>query len=318
MKFLQKYESFLIENLQQAENYVAKNNLDTFYYNQLKEYTKEKGKLGLLYLFTVMLFNSQNQKVELEKLKSYLDKIIQYNIKVNADEFIKSEVVIGVRGLFYQYVDNQIKRTEANKFIDEYAPGNLKKEIKKNFIQQIENLNFRSINKESLRGKMSIFHTAEEWVKYITKLSKGTDNFEKLKTASDVEILFENKEWLIYIPKSYQAINYINYSGWCTIKEEKYDDYIEKGYYFVVIHNKVDKKLSYIAQVFPEKDQLAYEDTPENMKGYFTLHPWNGKAVYLSWEPNEAYFGWDLNKLKSGILKIFFDKYVRNGKILKV
>lgn len=313
MKFLKIYDEFLIENLQQAENYVVKNNLEPFYFEQLKDYTKEKGKLGLLYLLTIILYSSENQNKELEKLKAYLDKVIQYNIKVNADEFTKSKIHIG--DLFYQYVDNQIKKTEANKFVDEFAPGLLKKEIKKNYLDKISNLNFQNINKESLRGKMRIFDTAEEWIKYIERLSKNKDNLEKVKNASDIDILYESDEWLIYIPKSYEAINYINYSEWCTIYKPKYDDYIAKGYYFIVLHNKIDKKLSYIVQVFPEKDDTAYEKTPENMKNYFTLHPWNGKAVYLSWEPENAYFGWNLNKLKSGILKLFFDKYVRNGKI---
>lgn len=306
MKFLQTYKLF--ENLQQAENYVVKNNLDQTYYNQLKEYTKEKGKLGLLYLFTIILYSSENQNKELEKLKNYLDKVIQYNIKINADEFIKSGT------LFYQYVDNQIKKIEANKFVDEFAPGKLKKEIKKNFLDKITNVNFSDISKESLKGKMSIFEKPEDWVKYVIRLSKGTDNLSKLKN-SDVDILYENDEWIIYYPKSYDAINYINYPQWCTIYEDKYNDYIEKGYYFIILHNKVDKKLSYIVQVFPEKDKLAYENIPENMKNYFSLHPWNGKAVYLSWRPSESYFGWDLNKLDSGILKFFFDNFVENNKI---
>lgn len=314
MKFLQTYKLF--ENLQQADKYVSNLKLSNEqYYLELKEYTKEKGKLGLLYLLTLILYSSDNQKEELEKLKTYLDKITQSNIKIEADKFTQSEVHISaIPDLFYQYVDNQIKTTEVNKFIDEYAPGKLKKEIKRNFFDQISSVDFQNISKDALRGKMSIFEKPEDWVKYVVRLTQGEDNLDKLREADDVEILYEDKEWLIYYPKTYEAINYINYPEWCTIYEEKYYDYIDKGYYFIIIHNKEDKKLSYILQVFPQKDDTAY-DLPENAKGYFSLHPYNGKAVWLSWEPEISYYGWNKEKLKDGILKIFFDKFVKNNKI---
>jgi hypothetical protein len=308
MKFIESY--YLFENLQQADNFIAKNNLDPSYYEKLKEIVKAKGKMGLMYILTLILYNSSDKEFEFQKITEYLDKIVKYNVKIDTNVLVKNPQQ------FYYLIDRQIYGAEVNKFVDEYAPGFLKKEIKKNYLEQISKLNFQSIDKDALRGKMSIFDSAEDWINYITRLSKGKDNLAKLKSANDVEILYENNDWLIYIPKSYEAINYINYSQWCTIHKPKYEDYIEKGYYFIVLHNKIDKKLSYIVQVFPEKDVLAYENVPENMKNYFTLHPYNGKAVYLSWESDEAYFGWDLNKLKSGILKLFFDKYVKNGKIV--
>jgi hypothetical protein len=305
MKYLKKY--FLFENLQQAENYVAKNNLDPLYFELLKDYTKEKGKLGLLYLLTIILYSSDNQMKELEKLKLYLDKIIQSNIKIDANQ-IKPE-------LFYQYVDNQIKKIEANKFVDEFAPGFLKKEIKRNFLDKITNVNFQSINKEALRGKMSIFERPEDWVKYVIRLTKGTDDITSVKTSDNVEVLYEDEDWLIYYPKTYEAINYINYPQWCTIYEDKYNDYIQKGYYFIIIHNKQDKKLSYIIQVFPENDKIADEDAPKNMKNYFSVHPYNGKAVWLSWKPETPYYGWDMTNLYREGLKIFFDRFVKNNKV---
>jgi hypothetical protein len=73
--------------------------------------------------------------------------------------------------------------------------------------------------------------------------------------------------------------------------------------------------LSYIIQVFPEKSDTAY-DLPENAEGYFSLHPYNGKAVWLSWKPEMSYYGWNMTKLNEGILKIFFDEYVKNNKII--
>jgi len=306
MKYLKIYEKFLLENLQQAENYVIKNNLERFYFEKLKEYTKEKGKLGLLYLLTIILYSSDNQQEELEKLKTYLDKITQSNIKADANQ-IKPED-------FYHYVDNQIKKINANKFVDEYAPGKLKKEIKKNYLEQIQQIDFQNISKDALRGKMSIFEKPEDWVKYVIRLTKGEDDLSRVKNSDDVNVLYENDEWIIYVPETYEAINYINYPDWCTIYEDKYNDYIEKGYYFIIIHNKENKKLSYIAQLFPEKDDTAY-DLPENAKDYFSIHTYNGKSVWLSWQPEYTYLGWDKENLNRGILKIFFNRFVKNNKI---
>jgi hypothetical protein len=301
MKYLNPYKLF--ENLQQAENYIAKNNLDPTYFEKLKEITKQK---GLLYLLTIILYSSKNQQKELKKIETYLDKITQSNIKIDTNQITPD--------LFYQYVDNQISKTEANKFVDEFAPGKLKKEIKSKYLDKIINVNFQSISKEALRGKMSIFNKPEDWVKYIIRLTKGTDNITSLKTSNDVEILYEDSDWLIYVPKSYEAINYINYPQWCTIYEDKYNGYIEEGYYFIIIHNKQDKKLSYIIQVFPEHARTAY-DLPENAKDYFSLHPYNGKAVWLSWKPEMSYYGWNMTNLDRGGIKIFFDEFVRNNKV---
>lgn len=305
MKFLKTYKLF--ENLQQAENYVVKNNLDQTYYTELKEYTKEKGKLGLLYLLTIILFNSQDQRVELEKLKHYLDKIIFSNIKIDANQ-TKPD-------LFYQYVDNEMRRIEANKFVDQFAPGFLKKEIKRNYLDQIVNLDFESIEKEALRGKMSIFEKPEDWIKYVTRLSSGKDDLDNVRNSEDVDVLYEDKDWVFYYPKTYDAINYINYPQWCTIYEEKYSDYINKGYYFIILHNKWDKHLSYIIQVYPEKDDLADPTAPENTKDYFSIHAYDGKGRWYSWDPQTFYYGWKKENLNSGGLKIFFEKFVRNNKI---
>ena len=310
MKYLQKYKLF--ENLQQAENYIAKNNLDPTYFEKLKEITKQK---GLLYLLTLILYSSDNQQQELEKIENYLDKISQSNIKIDTNQFTQSEVHISaIPDLFYQYVDNQISKINANKFVDEFAPGKLKKEIKSKYLDKITNVNFQNISKEALRGKMSIFNKPEDWVKYVIRLTKGTDNITDVRTSDDVDVLYEDSDWLIYYPKSYKAINYINYPEWCTIYEDKYNDYIEKGYYFIILHNKQDKKLSYIIQVFPEKDNTAY-DLPKNAEGYFSVHPYNGKAVWLSWKPEQSYYGWDMTNLYREGLKIFFDKFVRNNKV---
>jgi hypothetical protein len=309
MKYLKIYQNFLLENIQQAENYLIKNNLDSFYYEYLKDYVKEKGKTGLLYLLTLILYSKEyiDQEKELNKIKEYVDKITQSNIKVDANQ-IKPEY-------FYEYVDNQIKKIDANKFIDEYAPGKLKKEIKKNYLDQIQNIDFQNISKDALRGKMSIFEKPEDWVKYVVRLTKGEDDLSKVKNSDDVDVLYENNEWIIYVPKTYEAINFINYPEWCTIYEDKYNDYIEKGYYFIILHNKENKKLSYIIQIFPEKDDTAYDDLPKNAEGYFSLHPYNGKVIWLSWQPKYTYLGWDKENLNKGILKIFFDKFVRNYKI---
>ena len=103
MKYLQKYKLF--ENLQQAENYIAKNNLDPTYFEKLKEITKQK---GLLYLLTIILYSSDNQQKELEKIENYLDKISQSNIKIDTNQITPD--------IFYQYVDNQISKTNANKY----------------------------------------------------------------------------------------------------------------------------------------------------------------------------------------------------------
>lgn len=310
MKYLKIYEKFLLENIQQAENYLVKNNLDSFYYEYLKDYVKEKGKTGLLYLLTLILYSKEyiDQEKELTKIKEYVDKVTLMNIKIDANQFIKNPEE------FYQYVDNQIKKSEANKFVDEYAPGKLKKEIKKNYLDQIQKIDFQNISKDALRGKMSIFEKPQDWVKYVIRLSQGEDDLSKVKKSDDVDILYENSEWIIYVPKTYEAINYINYPEWCTIYEDKYNDYIEKGYYFIIIHNKENKKLSYIIQVFPEKDDTAY-DLPANAEGYFSLHPYSGKVIWLSWQPKYAYLGWDKENLNKGILKIFFDKFVRNYKV---
>jgi len=256
------------------------------------------------------LYKSDNQKLELEKIKDYLDKVLKSNVKIDTNTLVNSPQQ------FYNQVDRQLYITDVNKFVDEYAPGFLKKELKQNYLDKIAKLNFRSINKDELRGMMSLFKKPEEWFRYIKKVS-SKDNIEKLRFDDDVQILYENEDWIIFKPDSFEATNYINYPQWCTIYPRIYQSYIDKGYHFIIIHNKLNKKLSYIVQIFPEKDDVAYKNVPDDMTGYFTMHKYKGTAIYLSWEPRVGYLGFDpINDTKTGILKVFFDRFVKNGKIV--
>ena len=87
----------LFENLQQAEKFMSDKE-DKTQYNKLKEYLKSKGKLGLLYLFTYILYYMKNNTGDYFKrannyddIMNVIDRLIESNIKFDVNEFMESD-----------------------------------------------------------------------------------------------------------------------------------------------------------------------------------------------------------------------------------
>jgi len=281
----------IFENLQQAEKFIednynrASNNgkkklpkyIDIKFktYNKLKEYLKSKGNLGYLYFFVRKLFgyiylDDKDLQRTYDLFIEYLNKISDYNLKIDIKEFENKDFEI-----FKKYIDEKIDEIETNKFIDKWAPGFLKKELKnkenglfnklKNILyhrrDSFSNMNDNDINfadeidKTLLRGKISLFKEPIEWIEYVNSLKKETSesSIQKLKDSNDVDIYYDDDNWIIYSPLTYESINIIKFQFWCTIRKKMFDYYLSKNYKFIILFNKIIKEKSYIVE-FPGKN----------------------------------------------------------------
>jgi len=289
----------IFENLQQAEKFVNnrpkgtskhggmegrylqtdeewKNFLEI--YSIIKNNLKSLGKLGYLYLFTRLLYlelynrNGRDKKSILDNIMRCIDLIVNHNIKIDIDKYIKQ--IDNYHSSLIIDINNIKKDIDTNKFIDKWAPGFLKKELKdrkKDNFFNLRNVLFNpgrfdkkrfidNIDIGLLRGKISMFETPKEWIKYVrgTESLISADNISKLKKSNDIKIYYEDDEWLIYQPFTYESMNIIKYPYWCTISEKIYNQHIIDGYFWVVILNKKIKNNSYIAEFKQIQDGYTF------------------------------------------------------------
>lgn len=309
MENIQSYQLF--ENLQQAEKFVLENQVR--YYEPLKEFLKSKGKLGWLYLFTVILYeagNNKNSEINYNKVIELLEKIIKHNVKIDADELLKNYKIY--KGLINSYLWGKVvisyNKSMTNNFIDKFAPGFLKNDIKNGKDKRGDSLFYKlydvlfvptyggnidvinNIDTDLLKGKMSMFKNPEEWIEYVKIANKGNsiDNIEKIKNSDKVIIHYENDDWIIYQPTTYESMNLIIYPHWCTIVKSQWNRIIRSGF-LIILYNRKDIKESYVAEFngsdfgihdyfdrhidhkmnsgFPELDlQYIYHDTRRQSK----------------------------------------------------
>ena len=163
-----------------------------------------------------------------------------------------------------------------NRFISKYAPASLRSDVKRlvdnrsygsflfsdRYLTQIKNLTKQ--NMELLKNG-SRFKTSREWLMYVEKILQD-DKFsiEELK-GSNITILFENNEWLIYKPLDFKSYLIPNYKYWCTMVEVMFKAY--SRWDLIIYLNKSNKENSYVSynnaggvQVYNYKNGLVKKE----------------------------------------------------------
>lgn len=343
----------VFENLQQATNWLKLHQDDPNYHINMDLYKKMVGdvqfyKSGLLYLFTLLLFDRQDdegQKIDLITIKDCVKKIRDYNIKINAQKYIddffqdNGMPAGGHLERLCKYIADEIIKYKTNKFIDRWAPGFLKKELKdkqKKYFYDLKNVLFDLyygvsfidlIDTALLRGKMSMFKEPEQWIEHVsnTKIEKGEDNVEKIKNSNDVKIYYENDEWIMYQPTTFESMNMIVYPYWCTVVKPTYFENVYCGFWWIILYNKIDKKESYIVEF--KRDPYYGEVLNSerfSIHNYTDLQVWSSNLVSnyeecvnrVLKQDSTWLGGKKITESEISVFKVFFDtvkiKYIKN------
>lgn len=261
----------LFENLQKAEqimNFVPKRPGEEILlkkYNNLKEFLSSKGKLGYLYVFALYM---KRNSLSLELIKDCINDILRYNIKIDVSIYEKLYEEGKFNKNIIKDVYEKIKDIETNKFIDRYAPGFLKKELKtgsdsfgtyfdylKMYIFEDGNWTQHVIKSgldvNMLKGKMSMFRDPKEWINYIKDCFREDpiENIKNIKSNKDNVIYFEDDEWILYQPTTHEAMNIVRFQYWCTISKRAYLEHVSRNNFWIIFFNKKEKKESMIAEI---------------------------------------------------------------------
>lgn len=245
-------------------------------YEKLKTYLKSKKSLGYLHLLTRVLFSSGGHENHLNKIKEYVELILKYGIKINLDKYLSFKDHKYKHRQFYVDILNEISLIQTNKFIDKWAPGFLKKDLKSNYKEKLRDVffdmletqphyykdknPFDKIDTSLLRGKMSMFKSAQDWFKYVI------DEEGEIEESDNLKIYYEDDEWVIYRPFDYESMNIIKFPKWCTIVEDQFIGRTKEGYHWIVLYNKKSKKDSHIVEF------NTYYSDGNPSKNCFTIH----------------------------------------------
>lgn len=263
----------LFENVQQSEKILKDHmnpKLDNFYNELLNIIEGEDKKyMGYLSIFlTYYLF--LDDKNVLKVLKKIINERLNINLndkKFNPTEILKwrrlsdlekkGEVEKRYNNLKVE-VDTLKKNRLTQNFIEQYVPGFLKSEIKKkkNF-NILSNLKPWELSEEKLKGSVSLFDNAKEYIEYIKNIRK-----EKLD-RKNIDIISETDEYIIYSPKTYEAMNSVIFSNWCLIDRKQYNKYLNLNYKTYIMYNLKDIKDSYILMV--NQDDFNISDYYNNI-----------------------------------------------------
>jgi hypothetical protein len=353
LKLIKNFKIF--ENLQQAEKYVEEQQnkeikpspsfyensgrtleqkeSNLFYYNKLKEYLTSIGKLGYLYFFTKLLYAHSKYEFCLgraseryyEKMIEYINIMIKHKIKIEDEEIKKIDY--GGDDEFYRYVDKEIRKRYVNNFIDQWAPGFLKHDLKTNYFIDLLQVLFIFgytpekvyIDTSLLKGKMSMFKDPMDWINYVKLCSKENSdkNIKNIKMSKDNIIYFEDEDWILYQPTTYESMNIVQFPYWCTIVRKIYEDHVDIGRFWIILFNKKIKKNSFIVEFATG----LYNNTH---KTKFTLHDYKDRVLWVSdsqknkteleifrdqkfWSTGE-----EMNNSEKRIVKIFLELYAEN------
>lgn len=257
----------IFENVQQSEKILRDWNdsdLDNFYDNLLStvESYDKKYKSFLSIFLTFYLFLRSEEVLDI--LKYIMEQRIDINIndkKINPTEVLKwrrlsdyekkMEVEKRFENLKVEVDRLKLKRLTKN-FIEQNVPGFLKREIKeKDNFNMLANLKPWELDQEKLKGSVSLFNNASEYIEYVKKLrEEGLDH-------ENIKIIKEDENIIIYKPNSFEAMNSVIFSNWCTISKEQWDKYKRLNYKTYVLYDKKDIKDSYILMVNPDDFNIS-------------------------------------------------------------
>lgn len=232
-----KYKIF--ENIQQADKWLkGKENTEILsYYERLKQIIIANKLQPLAFTFIKYYDQTKN----LDEIFEYLNKIIQFNLKIDINN-PKFQSYEGMK----EEVNYMIMKIDVMKFIEKFVPGFLKKEMKNpEMIKKLGALIPNIKDEEKLRGMIALFKTADEYINYLEILTK-VSNLEELKKSNDIKIIEETDKYIIYSPQTYEAANIIIFNEWSTINRKQYTKYINNGMKIYIYYDKKDIKKSYV------------------------------------------------------------------------
>lgn len=248
------YNYSIFENIQQAEKILKDNNINRLDFKILFDEFKKNGLSAYLGYCMAIIKNSYFFydrgegffQADLNQLIEIFKKI--RDNKINT-ETLKDDMNIEDLKVF---VDDSIRRKLLISFINKWCPSKIRNEVK----EKINNYKFfyydryfyNIKNLSDIKIKMlkngSRYKTGEEWIKFLQiVLEDGNYSLEDLKN-SNIDIKYEDDEYLIYKPLDYESYMIPRFEFWCTIHSTMYDRYSKLN--LLVVLNKKDKKDSYL------------------------------------------------------------------------
>lgn len=249
MKYLNEYKIF--ENIQRGEKLLKDKNITNLsVYNILVDKMKEEGLSNYVGFITQILINNFNDDdgmnyFNISEIKNIVDNIKEIKkFKINTENNDRLKYLSDLKPYLYDY---KIE-LDINKFVNNYLPANLRKDITKEnkselrkFITSINSLSNTDIE---LLKKGSRFKTVDEWIDYCKNVvfdSSRIDIDELLN--SNIKIHEQNDEWLFYTPLDYKSYMIIKYKHWCTMQETFFNQYTKKGFVIALNKNDIEKSL---------------------------------------------------------------------------
>lgn len=267
--------SILLENVQLGDKLSKELGLEQKEYEQLRDNMKSDGYIKYL-PFVLKCYGEyladkgKEYRVD-TPFEYYTYKVIK-NIELCKNAGIDiTNYNNSTLGDIYDDCWKAIERKKIIKFINYWAPASLRKEIKDNHITELEKILIKnSVNSYSLDNNMigelkkgSRCKSAEEWVEFV-KIQFSDDNYslEDIK-ASNIKIIYEDSEWLIYKALDYKSYLLPRYKYWCTMTDTMYHLYNDRNDMVLLLY-KSDKTKSLLAYKLKDEIHLYnYENSVE-------------------------------------------------------
>jgi hypothetical protein len=125
----------------------------------------------------------------------------------------------------------KINCANPNEILDKMVGGNLSKLQK-----------FHAWHEEGLIEKKDILQY-RDWDEFETQYKKAEEKEKMREAEKQVTKIHEDEEWLLLLPKSYEAAKlYGNATKWCITQTSHWNNYKERYYYIYIINKKTNKK----------------------------------------------------------------------------
>lgn len=257
----------LFENLQQADSYLGKKSDEDLekFYGELLGYLKDKPNKYNNYIFPFVIYYEYTRNKD--EVMNYFKKIVENNLTIDINdkdinpsqvikwkrisEDEKEDIIKEMFKKFKDKVDFLIIKRPTMKFIEKNVPGFLKPEMKKHDnIIKLGKLEPWEIEESKLKGMVSLFKDASEYINFIKNIKSDNNSYEEIiKNKEDLEIISDENNYIVYKPKSFEAMNCVVYNYWCTIDRKEWNKYTNADYDIYVLYNKKDIENSYMLLV---------------------------------------------------------------------
>ena len=261
MKHLIKYRLF--ETIQQAEK-------------MLDEIEHNIGKDNWNYIKNEIIKNGLQNYLGW-CAKNISDVYYIYDDFINVLKWIKANKIDYVNSKFSDIAENfrdYEKNIPYKKFINKWCPSSIKKDINieefrkklsesflarsssSNYINDISDIR-ANILKMGSRCK-----NPDEWIDFISKTLNNKDVDIEFLKKSNVDIIAEDSNFIIFKPNDYISyIENIITTSWCLISKSMWENYKNRGYYFYIAYNKIDKEESMVFTIKENKIDTVHDYT---------------------------------------------------------